>query len=120
MATIVIPSRNKFFPTKSFKTGDTILIKKYVGRVLSNFGYSEGAIKKNPSLADKKKEVERFIVEYKGEDYQLDPNGTSLGLLGAKWGDKSENWEGKEAVGEVLRQATGINMIEFKPLEWKD
>lgn len=116
MPTIMIPSGAKFFPTKEFKTGQTIIIKKYVGHVETKFKYDATAIAKNPSLADKFKSTNRFMVEYNGQEYQLDMNGASLKLIGAQWGNQSEAWEGKQCIGEVLRMPTGGNMIEFKPV----
>jgi len=110
MPDVFISSGKKFFPTKQFKSGDTITIKSYEGYVESNFKYPDGKVKK----------VNRFMVEYNGGEYQLDMNKASATLLANKFGKDSAGWVNQQAIGEVLRMPNGGQMIEFKPLEWKD
>ena len=115
---VLISGSVKFFPTKEFKTGETITIKQYVGKVDSNFNYPDDY--KVEGLRGKPKKVQRFMVEYKDADYQLDMNGASLKLLVAGLGDESDDWIGKQMIGESLRLPTGGKMIEFKPIVFTD
>lgn len=115
---VVLNSKVNFFPNKEFKTGETITILEYKGKVESNFNHPDDH--KVEALRGKPKKVQRFMVQYKDQEYQLDMNGASLKLLIEGLGDESDNWIGKQMIGESLRMPTGGKMVEFKPVVFTD